>query len=361
MKQNVAVAISGGIDSLYAAHLLIRAGHDVTGIHFMTGYGGFPNIPYNPDGQVITSGKPDENTVSAMSSLSARLGIPVHIIDASALFEKHVVAYFVDQYQSGSTPNPCLFCNPIIKFGFVLDYALSIGAERLATGHYARIEADSTGIMRLYKGKDAAKDQSYFLAFMNQHMLKHVSLPLGDLTKSEITRKAHEAGISPLTQKESQDVCFIKDDYKDFLLTRPGFRSEKGDIRTGDGKKVGVHNGLHSFTIGQRRGINCPAPFPYYVTRLDTRTNTLFVGPKEELLRDLVTVKDSSWISDAPDFPFEAVTRIRYAHQGVSSTLTPADDGRIEVACHEPVLSVTPGQGAVFYRDDEVLGGGLIV
>jgi len=361
MKKNIAVAISGGIDSLYSAYLLLRDGHDVTGIHFVTGYGGFPDVPFNRNGQIITKANPDENTVSAMSTVSAQLGIPVHILDASALFETSVVNYFVEQYQNGETPNPCLTCNPLIKFGLILDYALSIGADLLATGHYARTDTDKKGITRLFKGKDPIKDQSYFLAFLKQSQLKHALFPLGNLTKSEITGQANAAGLRSVSHKESQDVCFITDDYKDFLMNRPGFRHVKGDIRTSDGKKVGTHSGLHSFTIGQRRGINCPAAFPYYVTRLDTVTNTLFVGPKDELIANRVLVKDLSWINEPPHFPYDAITRIRYSHKGVGSTLSFKDDGHLDVACHEPVLSVTRGQGAVFYRDDEVLGGGWIV
>ena len=360
MKQRVAVAISGGIDSLYSAYLLIQAGHDVTGIHFETGYGTFPASPCDPRGQVINHGSSEPNTLSAMSSLSAQLGIPIHIMDAQGIFEQSVVSYFVEKYQNGETPNPCLICNPLIKFGVVMDFARRIGSDALATGHYARVTVDDHGNARLLKGWDEAKDQSYFLAFLKQDQLKHSLFPLGELTKTEITCKAQQAGLKPVSSKESQDICFIPKDYKAFLLNRPGFRYEKGDITTSDGVKIGVHNGLHSFTIGQRRGINCPAPFPYYVTRIDTSTNTLIVGPKHELAADRVTVKGVSWINEPLSFPFETTTRIRYSHKGVGSTLTMGDNGQLNVTCHAPVSSVTRGQGAVFYKDDEVLGGGWI-
>ena len=361
MKQHIAVAISGGIDSLYTAHHLIQSGHEVTGIHFITGYGGFPEIPAHPDGRVVVQGNPDQRTVSAMSCLSARLGIPIHILDLTDLFENLVVHDFVAQYQNGKTPNPCLVCNPGIKFGRVLYYALSLGADRLATGHYARVETDS-GLARLYKGLDTTKDQSYFLAFLNQTQLKRALFPLGRLSKADIVEKAKAAGLAPLIRKESQDVCFIHDDYKAFLLSRSGFRHENGEIRTTDGKKVGTHTGLHSFTIGQRRGINCPAAFPYYVIRLDTESNTLVVGSKDELLSDRLSVRNPSWIQEnSPDFPLTALTRIRYSHKGVPATVHRDDQGTLDVTCHEPVLSVTPGQGAVFYREDEVLGAGWIV
>lgn len=360
MKQHIAVAISGGIDSLYTAHHLIQSGHDVTGIHFMTGYGAFPQIQAHRDGQVVAHGNPDERTVSAMSCLSARLGIPIHILDLSDPFESLVVHDFVTQYQNGKTPNPCLVCNPGIKFGRVLDFALSLGADSLATGHYARVETAS-GVARLYKGLDGIKDQSYFLAFLTQDQLKRALFPLGCLSKTDIMEKARAAGLSPIAQKESQDVCFIHDDYKSFLLNRPGFCFKQGEIRTSDGKKVGIHRGLHSFTIGQRRGINCPAAFPYYVIRLDMASNTLVVGPKEELMADRLTVRDPSWIQHVPDFPLTALTRIRYSHKGTLATVHRHSDTLLDVTCHEPVLSVTPGQGAVFYQEDEVLGGGWIV
>lgn len=360
MKQHIAVAISGGIDSLYAARLLIRQGHTVTGIHFVTGYGGFPARPIDKNGAVMAKGIDDETVVAAMSGISAQLGIPIYVMDVSAAFESSVVGYFVGQYQKGETPNPCLTCNPRIKFGLVLDYANSIGADALATGHYARTTVDETGRAHLFKGKDPVKDQSYFLAFLKQEALKKALFPLGGLTKSDITTQAAAEGLTPVCHKESQDVCFIPDDYKDFLQSRPGFRHEEGDIRTLDGKKVGVHPGLHSFTIGQRRGINCPAAFPYYVVRIDTATNTLYVGEKQALLSDRVHVTGLSWINEPKAFPLDATVRIRYSHHGVTATLSPDSADSLTAACHEPVMSVTKGQGAVFYHGDEVLGGGWI-
>ncbi len=364
MKQRIAVAISGGIDSLYAARLLIREGHEVTGIHFVTGYGGFPPRPtdHKPDtnGTVICQGTPDETVVSAMSFISAQLGIPIHVMDVSAAFESSVVNYFAGQYQKGETPNPCLTCNPRIKFGLVLDYAERIGADFLATGHYARTTLDVNGHARLFKGADAAKDQSYFLAFLKQDALKKALFPLGGLTKSAITALAAAEGLEPVSQKESQDVCFIPGDYKDFLLNRPGFHHKHGDIRTLDGKKVGMHKGLHSFTIGQRRGINCPAAFPYYVVRLDTETHTLYVGEKHELLSDRFHVHGLSFIDEPSRFPCDLTVRIRYSHKGTAATLIRESGDSLMVQCHEPVMSVTKGQGAVFYRGDEVIGGGWI-
>jgi tRNA-specific 2-thiouridylase len=296
-----------------------------------------------------------------MNTLSEQLGIPIHIIDLSESFNRSVVEYFIKSYQSGRTPNPCLVCNPTIKFGALLDYAMSLGTDFLATGHYARITQDEQNRPHLRKGADPVKDQSYFLAFLTEAQLDRVMFPLGGLTKKDITINAEKSGLYPVSSKESQDVCFISGDYKDFLSEEKGFTGKPGPIVTTGGERIGRHNGLHSFTIGQRRGINCPSTTPFYVIRLDMENNALVVGRKNELLSRSCTVRDVHWISGAPSFPLQAVTRIRYSHKGTSSTLYPEQGNRLTVEFQEPAASVTPGQGAVFYRDDEVLGGGWIV
>ncbi|MBU1172578.1 MAG: tRNA 2-thiouridine(34) synthase MnmA [Proteobacteria bacterium] len=365
MNTRVAVAISGGIDSLFSAHLLIRDGYDVTGIHFITGYGALPqrdaSLHDKPLSRVTDHGHADQKTRSAMDFISNQLDIPIHIVDLSPFFESGVVQYFVNEYQKNKTPNPCLRCNPLIKFGVLLDFAKSIGISRIATGHYARIIRDDTSGIHLYKGNDKGKDQAYFLAFLSRKQLESAIFPLGELAKNDIQQKSADLGLTPVSSKESQDICFIHGDYKHFLKGRPGFKIEPGPITTMDGKIIGRHQGLHSFTIGQRRGINCPAAFPYYVIGLEVRTNTLIVGPKEALLTDGCTVTGLSWINPPITFPATVTTRIRYAHAGTPSTLSHKENGNLCVEFHEPVSSVTPGQGAVFYDGDEILGGGWIV
>jgi tRNA-specific 2-thiouridylase len=345
MKPLMAVALSGGIDSLIAAKLLIREGHPVVGIHFLTGY----ETPDEPSPRELTE------------QMSARLGIDVFLMDAVQPFKQTVVRYFTRTYLSGLTPNPCMVCNPLIKFGTILDYARSLGASYLATGHYARIILDANGIWRLFKGIDSIKDQSYFLSRMTQAQLAHACFPLGGMTKSQVVQLAKDLNLEPVHSGESQDICFIKGrTYGEFLMHQEGFVSPSGPIVTVAGNIIGEHPGLHLFTIGQRRGINCPAAQPYYVVRLDRKANTLVVGFKSDLLASSFKACDINWIAGPPQFPARVYTRVRYRSQAIGSTLYPAADG-VDVVFDAPQLSITPGQGAVFYReDDEVIGGGWI-
>ena len=344
MKPMMAVALSGGIDSLIAAKLLIQQGHSVIGIHFVTGY--------------ETRNNPSPQELSEL--ISSRLGIDVYLMDVVQPFQETVVNYFVRTYLSGLTPNPCMVCNPLIKFGTVLDYAQSLGATLLATGHYARITSDP-GTCHLFKGIDPMKDQSYFLSRMTQTQLAHACFPLGGMTKSRVIQLASDLKLQPVHHGESQDICFIKGrTYGEFLTNQEGFVSSSGPIATVAGKIIGEHPGLHLFTIGQRRGINCPAAQPYYVVRLERKANTLVVGFKSDLLASSFRVGDINWIAGPPEFPARVHTRVRYRSQAVCSTLYPMTDG-VTVVFDLPQPSVTPGQGAVFYREDnEVIGGGWI-
>jgi tRNA-uridine 2-sulfurtransferase len=345
MKPLMAVALSGGIDSLIAAKLLIQDGYPVVGIHFLTGY----ESPDHPSPQKLTE------------LLAARLGIDVYLMDAVQPFKQTVVRYFTRTYLSGLTPNPCMVCNPLIKFGTVLDFARHLGASHLATGHYARIILDANGIWRLFKGIDTIKDQSYFLSRMTQAQLAHACFPLGGMTKTRVVQLAKDLNLEPVHLGESQDICFIKGrTYGEFLMHQEGFVSPFGPIVTVAGKIIGEHPGLHLFTIGQRRGINCPAAQPYYVVRLDRKANTLVVGFKSDLQASSCKACDINWIAEPPQFPARVDTRVRYRSQAICSTLYPAEDG-VDVIFDAPQLSVTPGQGAVFYREDgEVIGGGWI-
>ena len=365
MSKTTAVAISGGIDSLYAAHLLIKSGYDVKGIHFTTGYEtnpiADPTHSIKKSDKLICHCKCSEASINAMSIVAEQLGIQIHIIDCSETFQNKVVDYFINSYQVGKTPSPCLTCNPTVKFGTLLNFAKKIGAEFLATGHYALIDMDINGNYHLYKGSDNKKDQSYFLAFLNQYQLKNAKFPLGDKTKTEIVESAKNVGLSPVTKEESQDICFIKDnDYKQFLLKSPDFSNKPGIIKTIGGKEIGKHNGLHSFTIGQRKGINCPAPAPYYVLKLDIETNSLIVGFKDELLTTTCKVSGISWINKPDESRIKITTHIRYRHNGSDSTLILTENNTGIINFNEPVSAITPGQGAVFYSGTEVLGGGWI-
>ena len=349
MKSSLAVALSGGVDSLVSAALLKEEGYPLIGLHFVTGYDTGASFS-------------DEGSISrTMDALARQLDIPIHIIDLRTEFQQNVVDYFVATYANGKTPNPCLVCNPLIKFGILYSKAKKLGADRIATGHYARIEKTDDGRMRLLRGTDREKEQSYFLSRLTQEQLASAVLPLGTLTKAETKRIAQERGLAPITPRESQDVCFITDrNYADFLIHQPGFSFSVGPIENTNGQTIGEHAGLHRFTIGQRRGINCPAAEPYYVVRIDANRNCLVVGSKDALHAYSCRVEGINWIAPPPGHPIEIEVRIRYRHSAVVATLAPVGDACAEITFRNPEPAVTPGQGAVFYRGNEVLGGGWI-
>jgi tRNA-specific 2-thiouridylase len=341
----IAVAISGGVDSLVAAFLLKQQGHEVLGIHFRTGY------------ETTTSGQPPD-----IKNIGGQLNIPVEVLDISETFRQTVVSYFTATYQNGRTPNPCLFCNPTIKFGHILTHVQQRGADTLATGHYARVRTGPDRQRHLYRGIDSHKDQSYFLARLTQDQLKRAVFPLGDLTKEDVRAIARQNHLAPTTREESQDICFIKETpYHVFLQRQEGFRPQEGLIEDTQGRVIGRHRGLHLFTIGQRRGINCPAAEPYYVIRLDHPRNRLIVGKRQELARVRCAVEDVNWINPPAHFPADVRSQIRYRHKSVPARVTTTSPTRVDLKFETPQNAITPGQGAVFYKDDEVLGGGWIV
>ncbi|QTA93102.1 tRNA-specific 2-thiouridylase [Desulfonema magnum] len=324
-----------------SAYLLKERGYEVIGIHFVTGY--------------------ESDDSRQIQSVADQIGIPLKIADCSTEFQIKVVDYFTQSYQSGKTPNPCLVCNPSIKFGTILDFARKLGVSCLATGHYARIIKHDSGRFHLYRGTDPVKEQSYFLAFLSQEQLASACFPLGNMTKSEVIKLAEKKGLHPVVKEESQDVCFIKGrTYGDFLVRTQGFEPEPGLIQDINGNIIGEHKGLHLFTIGQRRGINCPASEPYYVVRLDMAQNRLVVGLKKDLFSGECRVAGINWISRKPTDPIKVHTRVRYRHKAARSVLFPVDTHTAVIRFDEPQSAITPGQGAVFYKGDEVLGGGWI-
>jgi tRNA-specific 2-thiouridylase len=351
MIKTTAVAISGGVDSLMAACFLKEQGQDVIGIHFITGF----------ETALSRSQHPLANNRLKILDLGKQLGIPVEIVDIRAEFQEEIVDYFSQTYKKGQTPNPCMRCNPTIKFGKILSYAHVLGAQKLATGHYAKIKTDPDGKFHLFKGLDSHKDQSYFLARLTQQQLGNACFPLGEMKKSDVKQMAAQKGLRPVTRDESQDVCFIKHaSYGEFLSAQEGFEPRPGLIENANGQVIGEHNGLHLFTIGQRRGINCPAAEPYYVIRLDTERNLLTVGAKKDLLSSECKVVEINWIGKAPTLPMEVHTRLRYRSKEGASMIFPKDKSTAIVRFKNPQTAVTPGQGAVFYRGDEILGGGWI-
>ncbi|MDM8522594.1 tRNA 2-thiouridine(34) synthase MnmA [Desulfococcaceae bacterium HSG8] len=341
MNCTTAIALSGGIDSLVSAYLLKEQGRKVIGVHFITGY--------------------ESDSAHLIENIGHALGISVELIDCSAEFQSEVVDYFIRTYLNGQTPNPCLVCNPSVKFGTVLSAAREQGASCLATGHYARIIKDTSGRFHLHRGTDLKKDQSYFLAFLSQDQLAQACFPIGNMTKDQVRKLAGEKKLYPAIKEESQDVCFIKGTTYGEFLTLHGAEPKPGSVVDVRGNVLGKHNGLHLFTVGQRRGINCPASEPYYVVRIDSAKNRLVVGFKKDMLSSECRVTGINWICKEPEFPVHNVlTRLRYRHSGALSTVYPAGRHTVVVRFEAPQTAITPGQGAVFYREDEVLGGGII-
>ncbi len=352
MRPLTAIAVSGGIDSLMAAHLLKEKGHNVIGVHFVTGYE--DPIPGNTQRLHLS-------TSHKIFSIAEQLGIDIELFDCKIQFKKNVVDYFIRTYQAGQTPNPCMVCNPLIKFGTVFNFARKLGASTLATGHYARIKGNRHGKFHLYKGIDPKKDQSYFLARLTQQHLAGARFPLGNMKKSDVIQLADVKGFKPVKTSESQDVCFIKGkNYGDFLARHEGFKPKPGLIKDVRGNVLGEHMGLHLFTIGQRRGINCPASEPYYVIHMDNQHNVLTVGFKKDLFVTQCKVENINWIIEEPGRPIHIHTRVRYRHTAAASRLTPVNGKTAMIRFEKPQEAITPGQCAVFYKGDEVLGGGWI-
>ena len=338
----IAVAVSGGVDSMVTAHLLKAARHDIFAIHFLTGY------------------ETSDNQPKILSQYFQKMGVKLITVDMAAHFQSQVVNYFISTYARGQTPNPCVLCNKRIKFGFLRAYAMKLGAKKIATGHYAQVEHVKTGCI-LKKGIDRKKDQSYFLGLLSASQLAYSIFPLGKWNKADVVDYAMHKGIDTLVAKESQEVCFIRNRYQDFLVQSGCIQKQAGPIITTSGNQIGQHNGLHEFTIGQRRGINCPGPYPYYVVRLEQHTNALIVGKKEDLLSECFSVHDVNWIVEPPEHPIDIDVRIRYKTPAVKAKLVPVHLSQAIVYFNSKQSAVTPGQIAVFYQGDIVLGGGLIV
>jgi tRNA-specific 2-thiouridylase len=341
----IAIALSGGIDSLVSGYLLKQKYNHVFGLHFQTGY---------------------EKDPIDSSLLEDQLGFPVFCIDLSQAFEEKVVSYFIRTYLEGKTPNPCIVCNREIKFKELMIHARQMGADVLATGHYAAavnslsFPEKNTNRAYLEKAKDSAKDQSYFLSMLTCSQLEKIVFPLAEMKKEEVKAFAKAKGIRPLHPGESQDICFIHDnDFSKFILEKQNIKSEPGNIVDMDGKIVGRHSGLHQFTIGQRKGINSPAREAYYVKRIDMAANTLEVCFKKELYTKCFQVKEINWNDEDQGMVPDIMTKIRYSHKGALSTLMMKGSSG-EVVFHEPQNAVTPGQAAVFYRGARVLGAGII-
>jgi tRNA-specific 2-thiouridylase len=339
-KVKVAVALSGGLDSSAAALLLKEAAYEVIGIHMRLWDS--PRLDYQ---------------AQRAENICRLLDIPYHEVDLQKEFESCVVDYFCEGYRQGRTPNPCVACNHYVKFGLLRDKALSLGADYLATGHYARVEHSRDG-HRLLKAKDTRRDQSYFLYTLTQKKLGHVLFPLGEHSRDEVKQMAKQVGL-PTATRSSQDICFISQkNYGAFLSQR--FPTLPGDIIDTQGKRLGQHRGIAFCTIGQRHGLGLASGKPLYVTRIEPESNRIVLGPEEELYSQKLTARELNWISGkAPREPITAMAKIRYKSKEAEATLFLRDDS-VDVHFAQPQKAVTPGQAIVFYNVDEVLGGAII-
>jgi tRNA-specific 2-thiouridylase len=294
--------------------------------------------------------------------VAAKLDIPFYVVDAKDVFHNTVVQYFLDGYARGETPNPCLICNRQIRWTFLLDHALALGAEFMATGHYVRRMQDESGKVNLLRAVDRKKDQAYVLHVLNQDKLKHALFPVGDYPKPEIRAIAEKYGLPTASRKDSQDLCFLAgEDYRNFLQRNAAEMLQPGHIVTRDGRALGEHSGLANYTIGQRKGLGIPSLIPLYVLGKNAITNTLVVGTQEELGSQELTARDVNWVSgEAPNEPFRAEVKIRYTAKEAWATVTPLDGGQARVQFDAPQRDITAGQAAVFFLGDLMLGGGII-
>ena len=412
-KTRVLLGLSGGVDSSAAAALLLEQGYDVVGVTLKL----WPQDCVNRAEDRCCG----PEAVKDARGVAHQLGIPYYLIDESAEFQRQVIGYFAEEYKAGRTPNPCVMCNQHLKFGTLLHRANQLGAQFIATGHFARVERAAPDVaprpasghstnesppptpltrpagtlsphpMRgegwgegcfsqlqavpaygsgragerflLKRGRDSRKDQSYFLFSLRQHQLARSLFPLGEMTKSDTREVARHCHLKTAEKEESMEICFVPDrDYGKFLRDAKLAQNHRGDIVDTHGRKLGEHDGIEFYTIGQRKGLGISSPKPLYVVELDAANNRVIVGDDTMLERDECVVERCNWIPfDTPPATLEVTAKIRYNHPGTAATVTPLANGSAKVKLHTPQRAVTPGQACVFYQDDLVVGGGWIV
>ncbi len=349
------VAMSGGVDSSVAAALVAEEGGSESAV-------GIALRLYSVDDDAPRTGKtccaPDD--LYDARRAAASLGIRFFVYDAQERFQRAVIDDFVQSYAQGRTPNPCVRCNDEVKFDWLLDRARQLGAGALATGHYARIGTAEDGSRQLLRARDAGKDQSYFLHGLTQDELARVRFPLGELTKTEVRALARKRGLPNADKPESMEVCFVGDAPLGSFLEAHGIAKTRGEVVDLEGRVLGEHDGVHRFTVGQRKGLGIARPLPLYVAGLDAETQRVVVGTKDQVARGTFSASHASWVAAPPEAGAECEVQIRHRGRPLPARVEPAADGRVRVSLLAPAVGVAPGQSAVFYRGDVVLGGARI-
>jgi tRNA-uridine 2-sulfurtransferase len=353
MGNKVVVAMSGGVDSSVAAALLKQQGYDVTGMMLRL---------WSEAGKENSNRCCTPDSMALARRVAAKLDIPFYVVDVKDLFRETVVQAFLDGYARGDTPNPCLVCNRQIRWGKLLEHALALGADFMATGHYVRLQTDEHGLKRLLRGVDHTKDQSYVLHVLNQEKLARSLFPIGEYPKTQVRLLAESFGLPTASRADSQDLCFLAgEDYRAFVRRNAPEIAQVGPIVTRAGKTLGEHQGLAYYTIGQRKGLGIPSPVPLYVLAKDAGTNTLVVGQEEELGTQELIAVGVTWISgEAPSGSLHGQVKTRYTAREAAAEITSLEGNRVGVHFELPQRDITSGQAAVFYDGDIVLGGGLI-
>ncbi|RWX46249.1 tRNA (5-methylaminomethyl-2-thiouridylate)-methyltransferase [Candidatus Electrothrix aarhusensis] len=340
----VGVAMSGGVDSTVAAAILLEQGFSVHGFFMQLPLPGL------------------DEQIRKVQRVADDLGIPLHLVEMEEEFRKRVIAYFTDSYCQGRTPNPCVVCNQEIKFDLLTEAILAQGMDKTATGHYAGIYQVNgiNGTALLQRGKDPKKDQSYFLCRLSSQQLEHTLFPLADHCKKDIFLRAQDFGFTQFGGDESQDVCFLANQNLATFLSEQGLKSMRGEIATEDGKVLGSHEGIWKYTVGQRRGLGIPDATPWYVIKLDAKSNRVIIGKNDELFQRELLLSDVQWQLELP-IPWQGKVQLRSRHQAAEAEVSPVENGNWRVRFKESQRAVTPGQFAVLYQEDMVVASGVIV